>query len=440
MNNENSNQESQTNAQGADLNDVMKMFSDYDNNSDDKPKQSKESILSKYFTPRNSQEKFRILPPIDGREIVEKAFFHYVPVNNPSKSTGKGYRKIYCSRHNSPRIPKLDSHGNVITTEDGKPVLVAQGCPLCEKSEAILKNLDLSVKYIKKENLTPEQLPIFNKNREILKEASKWEAKKYHIVRGIDRGMPKDGVKFWRFKDNYKKQGVLDKLVPALRLFMEQHKLNPTDIERGADLYINVIDTKMPNGTPYKDVSSITAMNPSKLYEDKFVADQWLGDRSTWRDVFKEASMTRVLDSHQYLERIAKGTDPYWDDRDQNNKRYVFPDPADAELMVKANEKTESLDGRANSEPEMASDVAANIIGSSYNVNIGNVTSSDVGHDIDNSIDVGKQFVVASQTNTQPKQAAPVQAEIPAQNSSQTESQNTSYENNEDDNYDDLPF
>lgn len=419
-------------AQGADYSDVMTMFNDYETKSDDKPKQTKEDILAKYFTPRNGVEYFRILPPLKGRKIIESAFFHYVPVNKAVPS-GKGFRKIYCPAHNSARVPKLDAQGIAIQDQNGKPVLVAEHCPLCEKAANIKKGLDTSIKYIKKDVMTPEQLIVREKNSVIYKAAGQWEARKYSIVRGIDRGKIKDGVKFWRFKDNFKNQGVLDKLVPALKLYHEdQDGKNPTDIEHGADLYINVVDSRLPNGQTYKDVSSITARQPSKLYDDHIVVNQWLGDQITWRDVFKEANMTKVLTSAEYLDRITRGVDPFWDDRDQENKRYVFPDVVDADLMAKANEKSESLDADSTKSYEMASDVGvANVVNDSYAVDITNVTAEDVGTHTDDAVDVGAQF---TPTETTP----PVQESVVQQTSQSTPASGEVDMESED--YDDLPF
>jgi hypothetical protein len=109
--------------------------------------------------------------------------------------------------------------------------------------------------------------------------------------------------------------------------------------------------------------------------------------------VFKEASMTKVLTSPEYLDRVAKGTDPFWDDRDQDNKRYVFPDAVDADLMAQANEKSESLDADSKESYEMASDVGVtNVVADSYAVDITNVTAEDVGTDTDDAVDVGAEF------------------------------------------------
>ena len=55
--------------------------------------------------------------------------------------------------------------------------------------------------------------------------------------------------------------------------------------------------------------------------------------------------------------------------------------------MAKANERSESLDAGTTTTYEMASDVsAASIVTDSYGVNIENVTSNDVGEDVDDSI------------------------------------------------------
>ena len=427
--------QNQVTAQGADLTEVMTMFDDYENKSDDKPKQSKEDILKRYFTPRNSVENFRILPPLAGRKIVEKAFFHYVPVNK-AVAGGKGWRKVYCPSHNSAKVAKLDSAGSVIKDAGGNPVLIPQPCPLCAEANRIKKGLDTSVKYIKKDAMTPAQLVIREKNSAIYKEAGKWEAREYSIVRGIDKGMPKDGVKYWRFKDNFKNQGILDKLVPALKLFHEQHGHNPTDVNSGCDLYINVVDSKMPNGNTFKDVSSVTAKNPTKLYEDDIVVKQWLSDQTTWRDVFKEASMTKVLESPEYLTRIVKGTDPYWDARDEENKRYVFPDPADAELMAQANEKSESLDADSDAEFGMASDV----VGDAYSVNIANVSTEDVGTFKDDAVNVGAEFtpVVETPVVETPVVETPV-VETPVVETPVVETASVETPPKPED-YDDLPF
>ena len=405
------------------LSDIEALFEDDRNRSEKNKPKTKVNLLTKYFTPQETVEQFRILPALQGRKIIEEAYFHQVQVNNVKGKNGKSWKKIYCSAKNDPKVPKLDSEGKPILDQEGRPVLVSKRCPLCEKAKSIESTIDTSVQYIKKDNMTPAQKVIHESNNEIRKEAGKWSSKLFYIVRGIDRGKVKDGVKFWRFKHNFKNQGVYDKLLPILKIFYQEYKVSPTDVNKGCDLLINVVDSRMPNGSTFKDVSSISVKAPNKLYEDQIVVNQWLSDKSTWRDVYKEASMTRVLTSEQYLERIIKGTDPYWDDRDEDNKKYVFPDPADHQLMIKANERSnqESLDNNNSNDNQMASDLAAsNVVNSSYDVNIRNVTANDVGTYQDNSIDVGHEFRPQEQPQINPNPNDPDEL-------SQTD-------------YDDLPF
>lgn len=427
--------------QGSDFASIAKMFNDYEKAKTvegDKPvKLTKEQVLAKYFTPRNSTEYFRILPPLPGRDVVESAYFHYVPTNDSKSFNGKTYRKIFCPAHNSPKVPKRDAQGNVYLDQQGKPVMVAQRCPLCEKKNEILaKQIPLKNsegKFLKKEEMNPQQLEIKAKNDELYKKAMQFDAKKYHIVRGIDKGKPKDGVKYWRFKDNFKNQGVLDKLIPALKIFFEEYKINPTDVENGSDLYINVVEAEIP-GTKkkYKDVSSITARKPSKLYDDPIIVQQWLNDKSTWRDVFKPVTMTRVLTPEQYLEKVALGIDPYWD---ENSKKWVFPSPADAELQAKANEKTQSLEATKEKDVELASDLANS--STFETVNITNVTKEDVGTYQDDFVDVSAKFSPQA-----PQPTATQNTNVASQSVTDTEEEDSNsggFEDGEGD-YDDLPF
>lgn len=416
---------------------VQELFADYKNSNDrgDKggyeKKPTKEEILAKYFTPRKEKEVFRILPPLAGRKHIERAFFHPVPTNSPS---GKRYRKIYCPSHNDPKVPKLDVEGNQVLDSDGKPLMVSAPCPICEKSALMLTKQDQSIRKIKKENMTQAQLEIKKKNDEIYQEAMKWEAKKFYIVRGIDRGNTGDGVKFWRFKHNYRKQGINDKLMPALQNFYEQHKVDFADPNVGTDLIISTFQNSMPNGKSYTDVSNIMPRGQSKLYDDTMVMNQWLSDQTTWRDVFKPASAPE-LKSEEYLERIARGQDPYWDDSDPNNKRWVFPDPADAQIAAKVNDRS-NLDSNVMKENKV--ELASDLVSNSYqnNVTISNITSEDVGTYRDDAMDVGaeaaKEFVPQQTTNQSQAES------VPSHSTPEVETPNV--ESNESNDYDDLPF
>lgn len=381
--------------QGVDvLSKYKKMFEKLQTNPNNNKRPSREEILAKYFVPRANKEIFRVLPPLKGRDFLEIAFFHVIPVVGASGNIK--YRKIYCPAHNDGKIPKTDANGQIIRDQKGNPVMVSKPCPLCAKSKTILSKQDPSIKGIKKDDMNPQQLAILEGNSKIWSASNQIEAKKFYIVRGIDKGSEKDGVKFWRFKHNYKQQGDLDKLGPAITNWMELNEIDFTDENMGTDLILTVVDADKPggNGRTFRYVSSIYPKGSSILHTDPIVMKEWLNDSITWREVFKAATAPNV-EPFEYLELVALGQTPYWDDSDSNNKKWVFPGRSD--LEEKANTRKADFDAEKKDESiEMASD----IVTQSYdNVTISNVTKEDVGEFKDDAVDLTaeiKESVVES--------------------------------------------
>ena len=378
------------NSTGQDLSQLKSMFSDYQKKqSQTKNRKSREDLLAKYFVPRKPKETFRILPPKAGKKHIEEAFFHVVTTNAAGGKKKHG-TVIYCPAHNDPKVHKLGADGKpLIDTSTGNPVLVPAPCPLCARHKKWLAKQDPSLKGVKKENMTDAQKLVKAKNDEIYKEAIKWEAKKFYIVRGIDKGAEKDGVKFWRFKHNYKNQGTLDKLLPILEDYMSNHQADFSDATTGTDLNIIMTDSEF-NGHIYKAISAITAKGKSQLSSDTILSRAWLDDDITWRDVFmpKKAPNTTPF---EFLEMVATGTSPYWDDTDANNKHWVFPGRPDLEEL--ANTRTRNLDSDDEAEFEQASD----LIDEEYpRVTVSNITESKVGTYKDDASDLGKETLAES--------------------------------------------
>jgi hypothetical protein len=401
------------NEQIGQMDDLKRMFSDYQKKQTQSGgKKSREDLLTKYFVPRKTKEIFRILPPKANKKHIEEAFFHVVTTN----STG-GKKKhgtiVYCPAHNDPKVKKLNSSGEPILDANNAPIMIPAPCPLCAQHKKWIAKQDQSLKGIKKENMDADQLKIKTKNDEIYKEAIKWEAKKFYIVRGIDKGQEKDGVKFWRFKHNYKNQGTLDKLLPILEDYMTSQQADFSSPENGTDLNIIMTDSEF-NGHVYKTISAITAKGKSPLHADSLIARQWLNDDITWRNVFlpKKAPNTTP---YEFLEMVANGTNPYWDDSDQSNKHWVFPNRPDLEEL--ANNRQRNLDADDDADNfEQASDLDCEY------VSVSNMTESKVGKYNDDATDVGAEI----HAETAPKVTANV--------AQPTEPAAT------DDNYDDLPF
>lgn len=382
---------------GQNLNDLKEMFADF-KKKQTITKKSRENILAKYFVPRNTKEVFRILPPKAGKKHIQEAFFHVVTLNVAGGKKKHG-SVIYCPAHNDPKVQKLDNNGQPMLDVNGQPVLIPAPCPLCAKHKTILAKQDPSIKGKKKDTMNSMELKILEKNNEIYKEAIKWEAKKFYILRGIDKGAEKDGVKFWRFKHNYKNQGTLDKLLPILQEYMETQQADFSDPKTGTDLSIIMSDSEF-NGRVYKTISAITYRGKSPLHGDPIVVRQWLEDDITWRDVFLPKKAPNIT-PYEFLEMVAEGTNPYWDDSDQSNKHWVFPGRPDLEEA--ANNRTRNLDANDDDEYEMASDLNTEtnkvINNNGTGVTINNITENNVGNYSDNSIDIAQKANEDTSTN-----------------------------------------
>jgi len=431
------NENATPNPQGGDLAKLKSMFSDYQKKqSQTKKRKSSEEILAKYFVPRKAREVFRILPPKPGREYIEEAFFHVVSITIAGGKKKHG-KVIYCPRHNDPKVVVLDEKGNVTLDGNGNPMKVPAPCPLCDKAKAMLAKQDTSIKGIKKENMNDAQLKINESNKKIFIDANKWEAKKFYILRGIDKGAEKDGVKFWRFKHNFKNQGTLDKLLPVLDAYVNAFQADYTDVKRGTDLTLTMADSEF-NGHTYKTLSAVIFGQPSQLHNDPIVIRQWLDDDVNWRDVFlpmKAPNMTPF----EFLETVAAGTNPYWDDNDQNNKHWVFPGRPD--LEEQANTRKVNLDADEDENFEHASDL--NEDGS--RITIGNITPENVGTYKEDAVDITAKAtpapaVQAPVAQTQPSVAqAAVEVEDEIEDGITNEVDDDIPESDSGE-YDDLPF
>ena len=131
--------------------------------------------------------------------------------------------------------------------------------------------------------------------------AKQYKSRKFYIVKVIDRDREEDGVKFWRFKHNYKNEGILDKIIPIWR-----NKGDITDPDKGRDLIIELTKQKTPKGAAYTTVSTIMYDDPTPTHEDPKLMKEWVDDEMTWLDVYSKKPV-------EYLEAIARGEVPRWD-------------------------------------------------------------------------------------------------------------------------------
>lgn len=213
-------------------------------------KLSQDERMKKYFAAilgdneKQGQKRLRILPTTDGSSPFKEAMFHEMLID------GK-YVKLY--------DPAMDNERS----------------PLNEVYEELLIEGDKKL-------------------------ASEYKSRKFYIVKVIDRDNEQDGPKFWRFKHNYKNEGVLDKIIPLFR-----SKGDIADAEKGRDIILELTKAKTPKGKEYTVIQTIMYDDPTPLHEDVDTKNTWANDELTWKDVYSKKPT-------EYLEAIARGETPKW--------------------------------------------------------------------------------------------------------------------------------
>jgi hypothetical protein len=154
-----------------------------------------------------------------------------------------------------------------------------EACPFCEAREILLATGEK----------TDEEL------------AKTYKPRLMYIVKVIDRENEADGPKFWRFPINYKKDGIMDKVMATVRMVNE----DITNPETGRDLVLNIVRVKNPRGGTYPAVNSVQAMDKTPLSSDADLAAKWIANEKTWRDVYS-------VKDYDYLKIIVNGEVPAW--------------------------------------------------------------------------------------------------------------------------------
>jgi hypothetical protein len=232
---------------------------------------SQEDRLKRYFTTylpkgtKSGQKRVRILPTSDGSSPFKEVWYHEVQID------GK-WTKLYDPGKN-----------------DG------ERSPLTEVYEELMSTGKESDKDL----------------------ARQYRPRKFYIVKLIDRENEDHGPKFWRFKDNYKQEGILDKIIPIWKA-----KGDVTDANEGRDLIVELAKAKTPKGIEYTVVQTVMYDDPCSISEDADQQKEWVEDELTWQDVYAQKPV-------EYLEAIARGETPVWN---SELKKYVYGD--DEEMTI----------------------------------------------------------------------------------------------------------
>jgi hypothetical protein len=264
------------------------------NTSSNGSKMSSEDRMKKYFAAllkdneKQGQRRVRILPTTDGSSPFKEVWFHEILVD------GK-YQKFYDpGKNDNERSPLNEVYEELMST--GKEA--------------------------------DKQL------------ATQYRSRKFYIVKVIDRDNEQDGVKFWRFKHNYKQEGILDKIIPIWKA-----KGDITDPDKGRDLILELTKAKTPKGAFYTVIQTVMYDDPAAISEETDQMVDWVGDEMTWEDVYSKKPV-------EYLEAIARGETPRWD---SEKGGYVYSNNETSEVSMGGTKEPKSINEVAD--PQTTSEV-----------------------------------------------------------------------------------
>lgn len=256
-------------------------------------KMSSEDRMKKYFAAilkdneKQGQKRVRILPTTDGSSPFKEVWFHEIFVD------GKWQKFYDPGKNDNERSPLTEVYEELMST--GKE--------------------------------SDKQL------------ATQYRSRKFYIVKVIDRDNEQDGVKFWRFKHNYKQEGILDKVIPIWKA-----KGDVTDPDKGRDLILELTKAKTPKGAFYTVIQTVMYDDPSPISEDVNQMADWVGDELKWDDVYSKKAV-------EYLEAIARGETPRWD---SEKGGYVYSNTETSEVSMGGTSTPKSInevaDPQANDE------------------------------------------------------------------------------------------
>ena len=167
--------------------------------------------------------------------------------------------------------------------------------------------------------------------------SSTYLSRKFYIVKVIDRDNEEDGVKFWRFKSNYKNEGIYDKIIPIYR-----NKGDIADPEKGRDLILELTKAKTPKGAVYTVIQTVMYDDAAPIHENKTTADSWINDELTWEDVYSKKPV-------EYLEAIARGETPKWN---SDKGGYDYGNSDEGEVSFGGSKPSAPIDPQAGDEED----------------------------------------------------------------------------------------
>ena len=258
-------------------------------------KMSQDDRMKKYFAAilsdkeKQGQKRIRILPTADGSSPFKEVWFHEVQVD------GKWIKLYDPGKNDNERSPLNEVFEDLMSTG---------------------KEADKKL-------------------------AGNYRSRMFYIVKVIDRDAEDDGVKFWRFKHNYKKEGILDKIIPIWRA-----KGDVTDPQKGRDLILELTKSKTNSGSYYTVIQAVMYDDPQPISDNEDTLKSWVEDELTWADVYSKKPV-------EYLEAIARGETPRCD---SDSGKYAYSDSTVDETVIGGKSKPSSSKVEKTPDPQADSD------------------------------------------------------------------------------------
>lgn len=248
----------------------------------------------------DTEKKLQVrLLPINGSKIAAEVYTHNVKIpKNLVKDNSKGWKSYICLK----RTEGLDSkYGNK--------------CPFCDTSyeaNKLRRECDDQLTKLEQEGKknTDEYMFKLAEREKYFKVMQANIARKTYISRVIDRDHEEDGVKFWKYYDNSKGEGVYDQLKTLYNQRKEEgakvkRTINIFDNENGRD--ITVTFTKPDNElTPPSPPKILDVGFDCPISDDKEQQQNWLNDPKKWWEVFPAKP-------YEYLSLVMQGKEPWYD-------------------------------------------------------------------------------------------------------------------------------
>jgi hypothetical protein len=242
---------------------------------------SSEERLKMYFAailPKgqtSGMKRIRILPPAEGQELFwTEKYFHEIQVD-------KKWVKLYDPAQDGDRSPLND---------------VAEALKMTGSEE----------------------------NRKL---AGQYRARKFYILRVIDRDNEQDGVKFWRIKHSLKNDGAYNKIMDIVKAKNE----DISDPVNGRDLTITLSVLKNPMGGEYTAITSVIPDDKSPISANEEQKALWLSNPMTWREAYS-------IKPVEYLQGVSVGYTPRWNN---DMKKWVYGE--EAEMLLSSNNGTAAV-------------------------------------------------------------------------------------------------